>query len=154
MSLVLQTRPLQAEKFFAVAAQEKAPVATAAAPAGDGSGDTGQQTPANPLGNPLFLFAILGVFLWLMVLRPQKREKQEKQKKLDAMKKGDQVISIGGIHGKITEVHPNQNAVSVEVCPKVIIKFSKLAIQTVVPKGSEKAESEEPAKDDADTKKK
>jgi preprotein translocase subunit YajC len=131
---------------MAFAAQESAatPVAGSADVKAAGSGNELQQT--------IMFIGLMLVMMYFIVLRPQRREKQERQKRLDGMKKGDRIISIGGIHGKITDVDQTQNVVSVEVAPKLVIKFSKTAIQVVTPKGEENAkDSKEAPKQDSDS---
>ena len=67
---------------------------------------------------------------------------------IDGMKKGDRVVTIGGIHGKIADLDEVKKTVTVEVGSKVTVKFSRTAIQTVEPKDSGK----KPAKDAKDIK--
>ena len=107
-------------------------------PAASGGGEMQQM---------ILFIGVMFIMMYLVVLRPQKREKKERQQRLDGMKKGDKVISIGGIHGKITDVDHTQGIVSVEVAPKITLKFSKAAIQAVTPKGEDK----EAPKQDSDS---
>ncbi|HBF35231.1 TPA: preprotein translocase subunit YajC [Candidatus Sumerlaeota bacterium] len=113
------------------------------------AGADGKTTPAasGDMSQMIMFIGIMVVMMYVVVLRPQKREKKERQLRLDGMKKGDKVISIGGIHGKITDVDHTQGIVSVEVAPKITVKFSKAAIQAVTPKGEDK----EATKQDSDS---
>jgi len=98
---------------------------------------TAQQTPGSGgLTQLLFMFALLGVFLWLIVLRPLKKERQERERKLSAIKKGDRVVSIGGIHGKVIDMDGSQSILTIEVAPKVGIRINRSAVATVHPKES------------------
>ena len=148
MSPILDISAIRAQEFLALAAAEQAPAGSTTAPAGQEGGAKDQPAGGGGGQQMIMLMVLMGFFLWFIVLRPQKKEKQERQKKLDSVKKGDHVITIGGIHGKVAELHPSQNAVSVEVCPKTVIKFSKMAIQTVNPKGSDKPETSDLSKSD------
>jgi preprotein translocase subunit YajC len=96
------------------------------------------------------MLAVMAVAFWFIILRPQKKEKEARLKRLDALKKGDKVISIGGIHGKIADIDQVQGLVTVEVAPKITIKFSKSAIQTVNAKAGS-APDGRPDKDDEKT---
>jgi len=87
--------------------------------------------PQGLLGSPIMLILVMIAVFWFIIMRPQRKEKQERQQRLDTLKKGDKVISIGGIHGKVVEIDQNQGTVTVEVAPKSTMKFSKAAIQTV-----------------------
>jgi preprotein translocase subunit YajC len=95
----------------------------------------------------IMLFAALGFLLWLIVLRPQKKERAERQKLIDSVAKGDRIVSIGGIHGKVSDVDQTHNLVSVEIAPKVTMKFSRSAIQTVEKKDSGKAANTDKSKE-------
>ena len=90
----------------------------------------------NPLQQLLLMFGLLALFMWLIVLRPQKKERQNKERKLAAIKKGDRVVTIGGVHGKVSDVDENSNVITVDVAPKVGIKVNRSAIASVEPKGS------------------
>ncbi len=105
-------------------------------------------TSTGGLKDLLPIFFALAVFFYLIVLRPQKKERQQRQGMLDSMKKGDRVVSIGGVHGKITDLDEVKKTVTVDVGSKVTLKFSRTAIQTVEPKESGK----KPAKDDKEKK--
>lgn len=118
----------------AAQATEQAP-ASATSSTGASSTDK-PATSDSPLGGMLPLLAILAVFFYLVVLRPQKKEKQKRQQMLDTMKKGDRVVTIGGMHGKVADMNEAEKTVSVEVAPKTIVKFSRAAVQTVEPRGS------------------
>lgn len=115
---------------------------TLAGAAQENQGDAAKKTLPNLFDSPLLLFALLGFFLWMIVLRPQSKEKKERQRQLDSMKKGDKVVSIGGIHGKIAELDEAHGLVTVDVGSKVTLKFSKAAIQSVETKNTGKAPEE------------
>lgn len=114
--------------------------------AAQGGGAEG--APGGGLQQLLLMGGIMFVMLWLIVLRPQRKEKQRRQELLNAMKKGDKVVSIGGIHGKVADVDNNQGIVTVEIAPKTIMKFSKAAIQTVNPKGGAEAPQDNTKEDE------
>jgi preprotein translocase subunit YajC len=93
------------------------------------------QAKAPPQGKnyqSLLLMGLLMVFfMWFIVLRPQKREKQERERLLNSLKKGDRVISVGGLHGKVVEVDATHGVVTVEIAPKVAVKINRTAISVV-----------------------
>ena len=105
------------------------------------------KAPGGDLMNTITLFVALGFLLWLIVLRPQKKERAERQRMIDSVAKGDRVVSIGGIHGKVSDVDQTHNLISVEVAPKVTMKFSRSAIQTVEKKDSGKAADTDKSKE-------
>ena len=93
--------------------------------------------------SPFLLIGLMIFLMWFIVFRPQKKERQQRQKLLDAVKKGDRVITIGGLHGKVADVDATHNIVTVEIAPKISVKFNRSAIATVDAKDSGKAPSEE-----------
>lgn len=99
------------------------------------SGDTQQQL----LGFlPIILmFAVL----YFLMIRPQMKRGKEQKQMIEALGKGDEVITAGGIVGKITGV--GDSYVTVEVARRgeegIEMKLQKSAIQTLLPKGSIKA---------------
>lgn len=67
----------------------------------------------------VFMFAIF----YFLLIRPQQKKAKEHKALLDAMKKGDNVITAGGVHGKIASV--DDDIVSLEIAPNVNIKIAK-----------------------------
>ena len=63
----------------------------------------GGQEGGSPVTSIVFLLAIFGVF-WFFMIRPQMKKQKDQQKFREAIGKGDKIITIGGVHGKIIEV--------------------------------------------------
>ncbi|HSG67353.1 MAG TPA: preprotein translocase subunit YajC [Bacteroidales bacterium] len=79
----------------------------------------------NPLMNFLPLILIVLVF-YLFFIRPQMKKSKDQRKFREALKKGDKVISIGGIHGKVIEV--GEKTVTLDVGNQMKLTFEKTAI--------------------------
>ena len=90
-----------------------------------------------------FIFVLLAmfVFMYLLLIRPQRQQQRRQAEMIDSLKPGDEVITVGGIYGDITEVQADR--VSLEVAEAVEIEVSKRAIASVVPP-EEQDEAEEP----------
>jgi preprotein translocase subunit YajC len=86
--------------------------------------------------------AIIAIFYFL-VIRPQNKKQKETQKMLAALKKGDRIVTIGGIHGTIQSV--KEQSVIVKVDDSVKIEFSRSAISSV--EAAAKEDKEEEAKE-------
>lgn len=93
--------------------------------------------PANPEqggGNPIMSFlpfiAII-VIMYFLMIRPQQKKQKEKQRMLDVLKKGDNVVTTGGIHGKVTGFTDDNNTVIVKVDDNVKLNVDKSAITVV-----------------------
>jgi len=77
------------------------------------------------------LVIMFGIFYFLLI-RPQQKKAKEHKALLDALKKGDQVVTAGGMHGKITSV--DDAVVTIEVANNVNIKFNKAHVAAVIDK--------------------
>ena len=102
--------------------------ADAAAPAAAGPAGTGFEW--------VFLVGFLVIF-YLMIWRPQAKRAKEHKNLLGNLQKGDEVVTSGGIAGKVTKVA--DDFVVVEVSDNVELKFQKAAIAATRPKGTLKA---------------
>jgi preprotein translocase subunit YajC len=102
--------------------------ADAAAPAAAGPAGTGFEW--------IFLVGFLVIF-YLMIWRPQAKRAKEQKNLLGSLQKGDEVVTTGGIAGKITKVA--DDFVVLEVSDTIEMKFQKGAIAATLPKGTLKA---------------
>lgn len=82
------------------------------------------------------LIALLLVFYFLIV-RPQQKRAKEHQALINALQKGDEVVTMGGVLGKVVKV--DENYVALEVAPNVVVTLQKVAVQTALPKGTIKS---------------
>lgn len=96
---------------------------------GGGAAPSGIQSILNS-GVPMFVIMI-GIFYFLL-LRPQQKKAKEHRALLDALKKGDTVVTAGGVYGKVTAV--DDNIVNLEIATGVNIKIKKGHIAEVVKK--------------------
>ncbi len=83
---------------------------------------------------------VIGIF-YFMIIRPQRKRDKEAKAMLAAMKKGDKVVTIGGIHGTIVTV--KDNTVVIKVDDSARIEFSKNAISTVTARDAVKVAPKE-----------
>ena len=91
---------------------------------------------SDPTGGFMGLLPMVAMFglLWFLMIRPQMKKAKEHKALVEALAKGDEVITQGGIAGKIAEV--GEAYLLVEVADGVQIKVQKQAVGTVLPKGS------------------
>lgn len=92
-----------------------------AAPAGAQA--AGQQPSMLPT---LLMFAAIIAVMWLFMIRPQRKQQKELQNFRDALKKGDKVVTVGGIYGEILEV--NEKSVLLRVDGDVKLRVDKQAL--------------------------
>lgn len=74
----------------------------------------------------LLMIVLIFVIFWLFFIRPQNKRAKEQQQFRENLKKGDKIVTIGGIHGKVEEVRENTVLVSIDHDTK--IEFEKSAI--------------------------
>jgi len=99
-------------------------------------------TTAAPTGSQglmsfLPMLVILVLFMYFLVIRPQTKRAKEQRNLLASLKKGDEVISSGGILGKIEEV--SDDFIVLTIAEKVNIRVQKGAILGFMPKGTIKS---------------
>lgn len=82
------------------------------------------------------LIALLAVFYFL-ILRPQQKRAKEHKAMVEAMQKGDEVVTVGGVLGKVTKV--GEENIAVEIADNVVVHVQKAAVQAVLPKGTIKS---------------
>lgn len=85
----------------------------------------------------LLLIAGMFALMYFMIIRPQRKRQKEHQSLIEAVSKGDEVITTGGILGKVARVDGDYMAL--EVSPNVELKFQKASLHAVLPKGTLKA---------------
>ena len=72
------------------------------------------------------MLALIFVVMWFFMIRPQRKQQKELQNFRDSLKKGDKVVTIGGIYGTVTEI--KEDSVLIEVDSNVKIRVSKQAL--------------------------
>ena len=82
---------------------------------------------------------IVGMILifWFLIIRPQMKRQKEHSAKISAVKKGDQVVTGGGLLGKVVRV--DEQHVEIELAPNVRVKAVKSTIGDIVPPGGKPA---------------
>jgi preprotein translocase subunit YajC len=84
----------------------------------------------------LFPLGVL-VFFYILFLRPQAKRAKEKKQMIAAISKGAEVVTSGGILGKIADF--DDNFVKIEVCDNTFIQVQRQSIESMMPKGTYKA---------------
>ncbi len=77
------------------------------------------------------------VFMYFLMIRPQMKRQKEHKTMMDALQKGDEIITTGGVVGRVTGV--KDNYIGVEIAPNTEIQIQKAAVQTLLPKGTIKS---------------
>ena len=83
---------------------------------------------SNPLVTFLPLILIFVVF-YFFIIRPQKKKEDERKKMIEAVKKGDKVVTIGGVHGTVTQV--DDSSLLIQADTNVKLRIDKNAVANV-----------------------
>ncbi|HEY8517550.1 MAG TPA: preprotein translocase subunit YajC [Candidatus Binatia bacterium] len=103
--------------------------------------DGGALGPNSPLLQ-LAPFAMILIVFYFLLVRPQQKKARETQQMLDNLKVNDEVVTTGGLYGKIVRL-ADRNIV-LEIAPKVQVRMERTSVSRVVPK-SEKGSEEKSA---------
>jgi preprotein translocase subunit YajC len=94
--------------------------------------------PAGDAGWAGFLpIVLMFVLLYFLMIRPQMKRAKEQRSMTEGLQKGDEVITSGGVLGKITRI--SDPYVSLEIAPNTEVQVQKSAVQTLLPKGTLKS---------------
>jgi preprotein translocase subunit YajC len=98
-----------------------------------------QAAPATDAGGLMGFLPIVLMFvlLYFMLIRPQMKRAKDHKAMIEALEKGAEVVTAGGIVGRITKL--SDAYVTIEIAPNTEIVVQKQAVQTLLPKGTMKA---------------
>ena len=88
------------------------------------------------MGNIVVMVAIFALF-YVLLLRPQMKRAKEHRKMVETLAKNDEVVTSGGLLGKIIDVQ--ESFLTVEIADGVRVKVQKTAVTSIVPKGTAKS---------------
>jgi preprotein translocase subunit YajC len=94
-------------------------------------------------GASLLLILVAFAFLYLVLIRPQRRRQMQSRQLLDNLAIGDEVVTAGGIYGRVTELLDGD--VLIEIAPSTTVRLARRAIGAIVPPAVEAEEEEPPA---------
>ena len=82
----------------------------------------------------IIMFSLIILIFYFMILRPQQKRQKERDKLLNSVKKGDKIITAGGLHGTVIGVE--DKTVLIQVADNVKLKFERTAISSVTREGT------------------
>ncbi|MGH8689213.1 MAG: preprotein translocase subunit YajC [Burkholderiales bacterium] len=92
-------------------------------------------------GEPGFMgllpIVLMFVLLYFLMIRPQMKRAKEQKQMTEALQKGDEIVTTGGIVGRVTEIQ--EGYLDLEVAAGVLVKVQRGAVQTLLPKGTLKS---------------
>jgi preprotein translocase subunit YajC len=78
----------------------------------------------------LVMFGLIFLIFYFMIVRPQQKRSKERQKMLDAIKKGDKIITSGGVHGTVVGIE--EKTVLVQIADNVKVKVDRGSVSSIV----------------------
>lgn len=96
-------------------------------------------TDAASAGGGFEFLIMIGIFfaiMYFMIIRPQQKKQKEHNAMLDALSKGNEVVTSGGLIGKVTAI--GDNLVEIKVAENTLLRVQRHAISSVMPKGTMK----------------
>lgn len=91
---------------------------------------TGAANPTGQMISTLVTFGLVFVVFYFLIIRPQNKKQKDMKKMIEGVKKGDKIVTIGGVHGTVHAV--KEGTIVVKVDEDCKIEFSKSAVATVV----------------------
>lgn len=82
------------------------------------------------------IIGMIAIF-WFLIIRPQMKRQKEHQQKIEALKKGDQVVTAGGLVGKVAKV--DDTYAEIDIAQGVRVKAIKSTIGDIIPPGGSAA---------------
>ena len=101
-----------------------------------GSGSGGGLGGGGDISFIIMMAVVFGIFYVLMI-RPQQQKQKEVKKMRETLNHGDMVVTVGGIHGKVTGL--TETLVTLEIAEKVRIKISREYIGTITQKAAKES---------------
>jgi preprotein translocase subunit YajC len=97
-----------------------------------------QAAPGGDAGFIGFLpIVLMFVLLYFLMIRPQMKRAKEHKQMVEALQKGDEVITAGGVLGRITKI--GDAYIGIEIAPNTEVSVQRASVQTILPKGTLKS---------------
>jgi preprotein translocase subunit YajC len=81
-----------------------------------------------PGGSLIFFMVLMFLLMWVLLIRPQQKERQAHQQMVSSLKKGDRVITIGGVFGTVGAVHEHELVLKVDDKTNTRLRVLKTAV--------------------------
>lgn len=90
-------------------------------------------TPPGAL-SPMIMLALFFVVFWFIAIRPQMKKSKEHRTMVAALAKGDEVVTNGGLAGRIVDIQ--DSFMGIEIAENVVVRVQRGAVAAVLPKGT------------------
>jgi len=93
--------------------------------------DAPAATPQPPLFQMFLPLVIIGLIFYFLVFRPEAKKQKQHKMMLESLKKGDRVLTSGGIYGVVVGIHEKEEIVILKIAENVKVEVSKGSIASV-----------------------
>jgi preprotein translocase subunit YajC len=87
----------------------------------------------------LIVIVVLFFLMWLLLVRPQRRRSQQQMVMQDALRKGDEIITAGGLHGTVVSIE--DDVLEIEIAKGIVARLDRRAVAAVVSPQEEEPEA-------------
>ncbi len=87
------------------------------------------------ISGSILYFVLIAFIFYFFLIRPQSKKQKDRQRMLDALQKGDTVVTLGGIHGKVIGFKNDDKVLLVEIANNVKVNLDRSAVSAI--KGDE-----------------
>jgi preprotein translocase subunit YajC len=88
--------------------------------------------------NFLIVIVVLFLLMWLLLVRPQRRRSHAQLEMQDSLRKGDEIITAGGLHGTVVSIE--DDVLEIEIAKGTVVRLDRRAVAAVVTPEEEEAE--------------
>jgi len=90
-----------------------------------------------------FMFMIILIFaaFYFIILRPQGKERKDREKQLAALGKGDRVVTVGGLHGAVTKLGKAGKTIELELAKNLRVVVNRSAVASITKRSKERADA-------------
>ena len=87
------------------------------------------------MSGSIIYFVLIAVIFYFFLIRPQSKKQKERQRMLDSLQKGDNIVTLGGLHGKVVGFKSDDKVLLVEIATNVKVYVDRSAVSVI--KGEE-----------------
>lgn len=107
-TLSLDGQPIGLLDLQSAAEAQRDGPATPGSPGSVDPTDGGQGAPAAPGGLNIWMLVAIGAVIWFLIFAPERKSRKQREQMLGALKKGDKVVTTGGLHAQVVEIRENE----------------------------------------------
>jgi len=89
-------------------------------------------TNTNAMLAAFFPFVLMFVVLYMLMIRPQRKKEQERKKMIDEVKKGDKIVTIGGIYATVVSTKDEDLIIKIDPAKEVCVKLTRSGVHRVI----------------------